>query len=88
MHGEKYIKMNYKLCANTNWINKLKVAILNQNEEDAILLLDSIPIFNNTNDLITTRALISELLCMLHKNKNNLAHDMYRIKQVKTFLET
>lgn len=72
----------------SNWINKLKIAILNHNEKDIILLLDSMPNFSNNNDLITARALISEVINMLQKNKNKLAYNMKRIKQIKTFLET
>lgn len=71
-----------------SWLNKLKIAILNCNEDDAILLLDSMPNFVDNDNLITARALIGEVINMLQINKGNLACDMNRIKQIKTFLET
>ena len=75
------------MCKDVNWLDKLKIAVLNQNETDIISLLDSMPKFDDNNDLITARVLIGEVINILQQNKDKLSCNMNKVKQIKAFLE-
>lgn len=72
---------------NKKWLNDLKIAIINNDEINAINLLDNVPKFDNSNDLIIARSLVGEVIAMLQEAKNVITNDMTRIKQIKNFLE-
>lgn len=71
-----------------SWINEFKVALVNENEEKALNLLDSIPTFSDSNLLICARELVKELINRLIMKRGVLVEDMRRLQQIKVFLES
>ena len=70
------------------WIEEFKIALVNENEEKALDLLDSIPIFSDLNHLICARELVKELINRLIMKRGVLVEDMRRLQQIKVFLES
>lgn len=75
-------------CNPSIWINEFKIALVNENEEKALNLLDSIPIFSDSNLLICARELVKELINRLIMKRGVLIEDMRRLQQIKVFLES
>lgn len=70
------------------WIEEFKIALINENEEKALDLLDSIPIFSDFNHLICARELVRELIERLNIKRGILLENMKRLQQIKVFLES
>lgn len=70
-----------------SWLNSLKVAILNNDTQKALNLIETLPNFDNIDDLICARELVGTLLESLKSEKAALSKQMQRIKQAKKFLE-
>lgn len=72
-----------------NWHDKLKVAILNNNTQEAYQLIINIPKENlkTMEDLLSAQALISQGIEMLERDKQELQKQMLQIKLAQKFLE-
>lgn len=70
-----------------SWLNSLKVAILNNDTQKALNLIETLPNFDNIDDLICARELVGTLLESLKSEKAALAEQLHRVKQAKKFLE-
>lgn len=70
-----------------SWLDNLKIAILNNNDDLISSLLDNLPGFNEVDDMICAREMLREYLESLKIERSSLKNDMNKIKQIKCFLE-
>lgn len=71
-----------------NWHDKLKVAILEQNTQEAYELIINIPqTLTTMEELLSAQELISQGIEMLEKDKLDLQRQMLQIKLAQKFLE-
>lgn len=70
-----------------SWLDELKVAILNKNNQKILDLIEDLPNFDNTTDLVCARALVGEFIASLEADKERTANAMRQIKQMRVFLE-
>lgn len=69
------------------WLDELKIAILNKNDEKVLTLIQNLPKFDNIDDLICARELVGEFKKHLEKDKEILAQSMRQMRQARFFLE-
>lgn len=69
-----------------SWLDSLKIALVNKNYDNALDLLDKLPHFDKSDDLLCARALVDELLEALQRDKSTLSTQMEKLKQTKRFL--
>ena len=71
-----------------NWHDKLKIAILEQNTQEAYELIINIPqALTTMEELLSAQELISQGIEMLEKDKLDLQRQMLQIKLAQKFLE-
>lgn len=71
-----------------NWHDKLKIAILEQNTQEAYELIINIPqTLTTMEELLSAQELISQGIEMLEKDKLDLQRQMLQIKLAQKFLE-
>lgn len=72
-----------------NWVDDLKIAIIEKNTQKAYELITNIPsyAFKNLEDLLIAQELISQTIEMLESDKENIQKQMLQIKMAKKFLE-
>ena len=69
-----------------SWLDSLKIALVNKNYDSALNLLDKLPHFDKSDDLLCAKALVDELLESLQRDKSTLSTQMEKLKQTKRFL--
>ncbi|RDU64729.1 hypothetical protein [Helicobacter sp. MIT 14-3879] len=69
------------------WLNSLKIAIVNNNRQKALDLIENLPNFDNIDDLICAREIVYKLLNDLVQEKKTTSEHIYKLKQMKSFLE-
>ena len=71
-----------------NWHDKLKIAILEQNTQEAYELIINIPqTLTTMEERLSAQELISQGIEMLEKDKLDLQRQMLQIKLAQKFLE-
>ncbi|RAX53175.1 hypothetical protein CCY99_06165 [Helicobacter sp. 16-1353] len=70
-----------------SWIDELKIAILNKDDEKVLNLIEDLPKFDNIDDLICARELVGEFIKKLQKDRDSLSKSMIKLKQMRFFLE-
>lgn len=76
--GEKSIKMN--------WHNELKVALINKDSARADFLIENLPRFQNLEEMLQAKELISQLIDFLESQKQETKDQMIKIKAAKEFI--
>ncbi len=73
-----------------NWLNELKIAILNGDTDRAYHLIIDVPLekFSNLDDMLDAQALISQGIELLEKDKQEYQRQMLQIKLAQKFLES
>ncbi len=69
-----------------SWLDLFKIALVNKNYDSALALLDNLPHFDKSDDLLCARALVDELSQSLKREKSALSTQMEKLKQTKRFL--
>lgn len=67
------------------WINKFKLAVLNQHIKNIEILILSIPTSDNLSELKTASSLIKEALSLLENKKNETSLSLNKIKNLKKY---
>lgn len=72
-----------------NWLDSLKVALLENNTQKAYELVIDIPkdAFKDMDELLIAQELISQTIEMLERDQESLKKQMLQIKMAKKFLE-
>ncbi len=73
-----------------NWLNELKIAILNSDTDLAYKLIIDVPLekFSNLDDMLDAQALILQGIELLEKDKQEYQRQMLQIKLAQKFLES
>lgn len=74
--------MNSKL-----WLNELKIAAVNKDDEKILNLINHLPNFDSIDDLICAREILRDFIQRLRDEKNALYQGMLKLKQTMLFLE-
>ncbi len=78
--GEKYTKMN--------WLDSLKIAIIQKDSDKAFELTQNLPQFESLEDMLEAQELISQVITLLEEDKEETKKQMQQIKAAKKFLES
>lgn len=72
-----------------NWLDSLKIALLENNTQRAYELVIDIPkdTFKDMDELLMAQELISQTIEMLERDQESLKKQMLQIKMAKKFLE-
>ncbi len=68
------------------WIKAFKVATIEGDENLLVHMMESMPLFEDIEDMRTALALIREATKQLENKKKSLAKEMLEIKEAKKFL--
>ncbi len=68
-----------------NWIDSLKLALINENFDDIVHLYDSMPEFSTTEEMKEASALIESAIFLLTNEKNKTADILKRIEMLKKY---
>jgi len=71
---------------NRQWIESIKLAIINEKIDDIIEYSKSIPSFDDLKQMQTAQALIKQASEIIKKEQDKLNIEMQKIKQIKSFL--
>lgn len=73
-----------------NWLNELKIAILNSDTDLAYKLIIDVPLekFSNLDDMLDAQALILQGIELFEKDKQEYQRQMLQIKLAQKFLES
>lgn len=70
------------------WLNELQIAIVEKDTDKLDKLLDSLPEFDNVDDMKKASFLLKEALELLYKLKDDTSESMIRIKKNLDFLKS
>ena len=70
------------------WLDKLKIAIIEKNIESLTLLLNDIPVLENSKDREQVLYLLKEATAVFTNLKNEVAINMGKIKKNLLFLQS
>lgn len=71
-----------------NWVDSLKIALLEKNTQKAYNLVISLPKdLNGLEEMLVAQELISQAIEMLETEQEGLKKQMLQIKMAKKFLE-
>lgn len=68
-----------------NWHNELKIALIEKDFTRADHLIQNLPHFQNTEEMLEAKELISQLIELLEDQKVTLKDQMAKIKIAKKF---
>ena len=68
-----------------NWLNELKVAYLNKNDNKLNELLDNTPILKTRDGMFEALAIMEEIAEYAKAQKEKLSLEMRKLKQTKNF---
>ncbi len=77
---------NRKVSAEKEWIKTFKVAIIEEDEDLLVQMVESMPLFADIEDMQTVLALIQEATKRFESEKRSLAKEMLKVKEAKKFL--
>ncbi|MBD5165858.1 hypothetical protein [Helicobacter sp.] len=69
-----------------NWLNELKVAYLNKNDNKINELLDNTPILKTRDEMFEALAIMEQITEYAKAQKEKLGMEMRKLKQTKNFL--
>lgn len=69
------------------WLNELKVAIINKEDEKVLCLIEDLPKFDTIDDLICAREIVRDFIKKLQFEKDALHKGILKLKQTRVFLE-
>ncbi|MDE5602404.1 MAG: hypothetical protein K2I71_00560 [Helicobacter sp.] len=69
-----------------NWLNELKVAYLNKNDDKISELLDNLPTLATRDEMFEALAIMEQITEYAKTQKQQLSQEMRKLKQTKKFL--
>lgn len=69
-----------------NWLNELKVAYLNRNDNKINELLDNLPTLTTRDEIFEALAIMEQITEYAKTQKQQLSQEMRKLKQTKKFL--
>lgn len=69
-----------------NWLNELKVAYLNKNDNKLNELLDNTPILKTRDEMFEALAIMEQITEYAKAQKERLGIEMRKLKQTKNFI--
>ena len=69
------------------WNNKLKLAIINEDELQIASLIKEMPIESTEEELIEASALVQEAIKLIDEKKEKLGQEMTKLRKAKQFLK-
>ncbi|EEO25965.1 hypothetical protein IP360_04800 [Helicobacter winghamensis] len=69
-----------------NWLNELKVAYLNKNDNKMSELLDNLPTLKTRDEMFEALAIMEQITEYAKAQKERLGDEMRKLKQTKNFL--
>lgn len=70
------------------WLDSLKIALLTNDTDKALSLIENLPDFKEFDDLLSARELLSQLIDLLESNKEKAAIQMNKIRAAKKFINS
>ena len=71
-----------------NWLNNLKIAVVDKNIENIGMLITNVPHITNMNEAQEALALINQAISIVEDEKLKTLEIMNKIKQTKAFLSS
>ncbi len=71
----------------SQWLNELKIAVINKDDEKVLFLIDDLPKFDSIDDLICAREIVRDFIKKLQFEKDALHKGILKLKQTRVFLE-
>jgi len=71
-----------------NWLNNLKIAVVDKNIENIGMLITNVPYITNMNEAQEALALINQAISIVEDEKLKTLEIMNKIKQSKAFLSS
>ncbi len=68
-----------------NYLNELKIAVINQDLKKLEEIVNFTPEFNSIEEAKEIQAYLKEAVKILEKEKSKLSNEMHKIKQIKKF---
>ncbi len=69
-----------------NWLNELKVAYLNKNDNKINELLENLPMLKTRDEMFEALAIMEQITEYAIAQKNKLGIEMKKLRQTKSFL--
>lgn len=69
-----------------NWLNELKVAYLNKDDDKINTLLDNLPAFKTRDEMLEALAIMEQITEYANTQKEKLNVEMRKLKQMKNFV--
>ncbi len=69
-----------------NWLNELKVAYLNKNDNKLSELLDNLPTLKTRDEMFEALAIMEQITEYAKAQKERLGVEMKKLKQTRNFL--
>ena len=69
-----------------NWLNELKVAYLNRNDNKINELLDNLPTLSTRDEIFEALTIMEQITEYAKTQKQQLSQEMRKLKQTKKFL--
>ena len=69
-----------------NWLNELKIAFLNKNDDRITEVLSNTPTLTTRDEMFEALAILEQLSDYAKKQKEILSDEMKKLKQTKNFL--
>ena len=85
MFLKAYLKHGEKLVT---WLTKLEIAIVEKNTEALSKLIEKLPEFDNTEQVLKAMYLLREASILMHTLKDETSSQMRQIKKNINFLES
>ena len=85
MFLKAYLKPGEKLVM---WLTKLEIAIVEKDTEALSKLIDKLPEFDNTDEMLKAMYLIREASILMHTLKDETSSQMKQIKKSLNFLSS
>ena len=70
------------------WLNKLKIAIIEKNTKDIDLLVETMPMFDDIEDMQSAAHLLKEANILMMTLKDETADSLSKIKKTKDFMNS
>ncbi|NPA74332.1 MAG: hypothetical protein GXO12_06420 [Epsilonproteobacteria bacterium] len=71
---------------NRQWIDNLKIAIINNDLDNIVKYSKNVPVFDTLEDAQTAFALIKEAEKLIRKEQDKISAKMFEIRKIKNYL--
>jgi len=68
------------------WLKSFKIALIEENEKKLKELIETIPAFENIDEMKEAFALISQAILMLKEKREKIKKDINKLNKAKAFL--